>query len=286
MLEDKPQILLLKEIALPNNKLPLSAFIICMNEEEYIVNCIESLKCCSEIVIVDSGSTDATIKIIKKFQKDGWPIKFIHNDWPGYSQQKQFALDQCTNDWCLNIDADERLDDDLQDALPSMLSCPPNVVGWKITVRPYLIGHGYTPKWANERKNLRLIRKDKCAYDLTLIVHEAIIPNGDIAPSKKGCLLHYRPLPIEEQILKENKYSSLKTQMRISKGKKPSYLKLLFNPTIYFLRLYFKTGLWRCGVPGYTQAKYGAMYSFMTEAKMFEQFALKRMPPFDDLDKK
>lgn len=256
-----------------------------MNEEEYIVNCIESLQCCAEIIIVDSGSSDATVKTIKKYIKQGWPIKFYHNDWPGYAAQKQFALDKCTQEWCFNIDADERFDEELKTALPQLLASDKDVVGWRIARRPYLIGYGYTPQWATERKNLRLIKKGQGFYDLSLKVHEGITPNGEIGSSKKGSLLHFRPLPIAEQILKENKYSSLKTQMRIEKHKKPNLLKLLFNPPLYFLRLYLKTGLWKCGVAGFTQAMYGAIYSFMTEAKMFEAFALKRMPPIDDLDK-
>lgn len=153
-------------------KLPLSAFIICLNEEAYIENCIESLGFCSEIVIVDSGSTDNTKVIIERFTKEGWPIRFLHNDWPGYAAQKQFALEQCTQDWCLNIDGDERLDEALQSELPKLLAAPPDIVGWRIARRPYLIGYGYTPKAATERKNLRLIRKDSGAYDLSLKVHE------------------------------------------------------------------------------------------------------------------
>lgn len=255
-----------------------------MNEEAYIENCIRSLECCSEIIVIDSGSTDKTVDIIKQYQNDGWPITFKHNDWPGYAAQKQFALEQCTQDWCFNIDSDERLDEDLQSALPELLQAPDDIVGWRIARRPYLIGYGYTPKWARERKNLRLIRKGKGFYDLSLKVHEGITPNGRVMPSKKGSLLHFRPLPIEEQILKENKYSSLKSDMRAEKGKKPSLLKLLFNPPLYFLRLYLKTGLWKCGVSGFIQAMYGAIYSFMTEAKMFEKQALKNKPPFDNLD--
>ncbi|MFK7903363.1 MAG: glycosyltransferase family 2 protein [Nitratireductor sp.] len=264
------------------SKLPLSAFIICLNEEAYIENCIKSLGACGEIIIVDSGSKDKTLEIVKKYKKQGWPIKLIHNDWPGYAAQKQFALDQCTKEWCLNIDADERLDEALQNELEHLLSADADIVGWRIARRPYLIGFGYTPQWAKERKNLRLIRNGKGEYDLSLKVHEGITPNGTVKPSKKGSLLHFRPLPIEEQILKENKYSSLKSEMNTQKGRSPSLLKLIFNPPVYFLRLYLKTGLWRCGVPGFTQAMYGAIYAFMTEAKMFEIQALKNNPPKDD----
>lgn len=268
-----------------SEKLPLSAFIICLNEIEYLGNCIESLDCCEEIIIVDSGSTDGTQELINEYAEKGFPIRLIHNDWPGYAAQKQFALEQCTQEWCLSIDADERLDNALKEALPNLIEAPDDVAGWRIARRPYLIGYGYTPEWARERKNLRLLRKGAGAFDLSHKVHEGIRTDGLVRDSKKGSLLHYRPLPIEEQILKENKYSSLKVETRLEKGIKPSLGKLLINPPTYFLRLYFRTGLWRCGVPGFIQAMTGGIYSFLTEAKMFQRKAMEK-PMFDTLDEK
>ena len=131
---------------------------------------------------------------------------------------------------------------------------------------------------------MRLIRKGRGAFDLSLKVHEGIRADGKVRDAKSGSLLHFRPLPLEEQILKENKYSSLKVEMRRENGKKPSLVKLIFNPPIYFLRLYLKTGLWSAGVPGFIQAMTGAVYSFLTEAKMFEKRAMEK-PFIDDLDK-
>ena len=71
--------------------LPLSAFIICVNEERYIGNCIESLDLCREIVIVDSGSTDGTLPLIQSYIDKGWPIRLFSEPWRGYAGQKQFA---------------------------------------------------------------------------------------------------------------------------------------------------------------------------------------------------
>ena len=144
-------------------KLPLSAFIICQNEEAYLGNCIESLESCAEIVIVDSGSTDGTAALVQSYIDKGWPIRFLFEPWRGYAGQKQFALDQCREPWCLNIDSDERLDEPLQALLPSLLEAPADIVGWRIARRPYLIGYGYTPDKVRERKNLRLIRKGRGA---------------------------------------------------------------------------------------------------------------------------
>ncbi len=266
-------------------KLPLSAFIICMDEEEYLANCIESLDQCAEIVIVDSGSTDGTADLVQSYIDRGWPIRFMHQDWLGYAAQKQFALEQCQQPWCLSIDSDERLDDALKAALPKLLDAPESTVGWKVARRAYLVGRGYTPEWVRERHNLRLIRKGCGAFDTNQRVHEGIVPEGEVKKSKQGSLLHYRPLIIDEHILKMNKYSTLKADQVVAERKRRSLSKLIFNPPCYFLRIYFLHGMWRCGAPGFIQAMTDATYSFLTEAKIYQRYALERHTPHDDLDR-
>ena len=264
--------------------LPLSAFIICVNEERFIGNCIESLAACREIVIVDSGSTDGTLSLIQSYIDKGWPIRLFSEPWRGYAGQKQFALDQCLQEWCFNIDADERMDKTLKLVLPRLLESK-EVVGWRIARRPYLIGYGYAPPNAHERRNLRLIKRGHGRYDLDQKVHEGIRPNGRVELSLQGSLLHFRALPIEKQILKENKYSSLKAEQLVETGQGPRHFRMLFNPPLYFLRLYFRNGLWRCGFPGFIEAMTGAFYSFLTETKIFQSNVVRDKPPFDDFDK-
>ena len=221
-----------------------------MNEEPYLGNCIQSLHPCREIIIVDSGSTDGTAELVGGYVRRGWPIRFLHQPWLGYAAQKQFALDQCTQPWRLSLDADERLDETLLRELPRLLDAPPEVVGWRLARRPYLIGHGYTPPAVHERKILRLIRRSRGEFDRKLKVHEGIIPDGEVMNAKRGSLLHFRPLPIDEQILKENKYSTLKTEQWMERGGGPRGYKMFVNPPLYFYRLYLYNGLWRCGMPG------------------------------------
>jgi glycosyltransferase involved in cell wall biosynthesis len=266
-------------------RLPVSAFIICQDEEAYLGNCIRSLYQCKEIVIVDSGSTDNTAGLIRQFQEHGWPIRFIHQKWLGYAAQKQFALEQTTEPWALSIDSDERIDEDFRKLLPELIKANDEVSGWRIRRRAYLIGYGYTPKFVAERSNLRLIRKGRGAFDLTQKVHEGIhASSGVVKEAKRGSLLHYRPLPIDQQILKENKYSSLKADQRIAEGKGPRYVRLIFNPLFYFWRLYFKHKLVFCGFPGFIQAATGSVYSFLTEAKIFQRHAQKTHVLQDDMD--
>ena len=265
-------------------KLPLSAFIICLNEEPYLANCIESLQQCTEIIIVDSGSTDGTKNLVQHYIDQGWPIRFMYEKWRGYAGQKQFALEQCTQPWCLSIDADERLDEPLQDAFPELLQVSQDIQGYRIPRRPYLIGYGYTPTRVRERGNLRIIRNGAGAFDLRQRVHEGIVCQGKILNTERGSLLHYRPLLIDEQVLKENKYSTLKADQHFEAGCPPRKFRLVANPPMYFLRLYFRNGLWRCGFPGFIQAMTGMVYSFLTESKIYQRNALKSKPVLDDLD--
>jgi glycosyltransferase involved in cell wall biosynthesis len=262
--------------------LPLSAFVICKDEEAYLGACIESLAGLAEIVIVDSGSTDGTLDLVDAYIRQGWPIRLFREAWRGYAGQKQFALDQCTQPWCINIDSDERLDGALRACLPKLMAAPAEVAGWRIARRPYLIGHGYTPVRVHERRNLRLVRQGKAAYDLSQAVHEGMSVDGNVRSARVGSLLHYRPLVMEEQILKENHYSTLKAEQQYNTGRRPKALELVFSPPIYFLRLYLRTGLWRCGTPGFIEAMTGAVYSFLNQAKLHQRHALRYRASTDD----
>ena len=89
-------------------KSKISVFIITFNEEKNIAKCLEKLHFADEIIVVDSASTDNTVAICKKFN-----AKVIYNDFENFGKQKQFALNQCNNDWVLSLDADEVLTDKL-----------------------------------------------------------------------------------------------------------------------------------------------------------------------------
>lgn len=260
-------------------RLPISAFLICKDEAGYIENCIRSLDVCSQIVVVDSGSTDSTLELLGRLKDEGFPLTVLHNDWPGYAAQKQFALERCTEEWCLNLDADERLDDALKAALPELVAAPADVAGWGIRRRNYLIGYGYPADNAREHHLLRLARRGRARFDPAQLVHETMLVDGEVRKAPKGTLLHFRPLYLGEQILKENVYSSLKAEQAANAGKRARPWKIAVSPILYFMRLYVGHRLYRCGWPGFIEAGTGAVYAFMTEAKILQRELAAKTPP-------
>lgn len=262
--------------------LPLSAFIICKDEVACLDNCIRTLGPCREIVVVDSGSTDGTLDLLERLRAEGWPIRIFRREWPGFALQKQFALEQCTQPWAVNIDADERLDPDLRLALPGLLDAPPEVAGWRLTRRPYLLGFGYSPSGAHEGRMLRLVRRERARYNTSLLVHEAILVDGEVRTAPRGALLHFRLFPIDEQVVKEARYANLKVRQLIGEGKRTRPFRLILNPLVYFLRYYLARRMFLAGFPGFIQAATGAVYTFLTEARMYQVQAEPRDAGADD----
>jgi glycosyltransferase involved in cell wall biosynthesis len=248
--------------------LALSAAVICLNEAACIGKCLESLRDCAEIVVVDSGSTDATPAIVDDFAARGSPIRLIHQPWLGYARQKQFALDLTTRPWVLSVDADEWLDEDLRASLPRLMAAPESVAGWKVRRSLTLYGQAKpVSRWTRPEHILRLVRRGRARFDPALIVHEGLVADrGETPVARDGLLRHERSLPLQEQMKKEIIYARLKAEQRLKNGKKPSTLKLVFSPPIYFLRIFFFNRFFLCGSAGFIHAATGAIYSLMTEA--------------------
>src|SRR6187399_1566981 len=97
----------------------ISATIITFNEESNIKAACESVAWADEIVVVDSNSTDATREIAA-----ACGARVIVNDWPGFSAQKQFAVEQAQHDWIFSLDADERVSDQLRKSLQTLKDHP------------------------------------------------------------------------------------------------------------------------------------------------------------------
>src|SRR5580700_11983156 len=98
----------------------LSVAMIAMNEEANLPRTLESVRWADEIILVDSGSKDRTLEIAESFG-----AKTSFHAFGGHGEQKNVALDLCTSDWILLLDADEELTSALQGEIRQLLSGEP-----------------------------------------------------------------------------------------------------------------------------------------------------------------
>lgn len=244
------------------SKLPVSVYIICQNEAQHIRRVLESVKDMDEVIIVDSGSTDETLEIAKEYTD-----KIYHQNWLGFAGQKEFAKNLCSNDWVLNLDADEQLTTELKEEIANTIN-DNQVNGLDIKISSMYFGKFNHPLCKFNRR-VRFFRKSKGYYPQKL-VHESITVEGKINKSK-GFILDYGTINLETHLDKINAYSSLRAQEKVQKGKKASLLKLLtIFPLAFFKSYVIKRGLLN-GIRGFIAATNSGYYAFLKEAKLYEK---------------
>lgn len=250
-------------VTLPVPREPISCFIICFNEEANIRRCLESVKWCDEIVIVDSFSTDRTLEICREYTS-----RIIQRPWPGYVEQKRFALAQITHEWGLNIDADEEVSPELRAEILHVLQRnDPAIDGFYISRFVYYLGRWWRRGWYPEYR-LRLFRKDKVRWG-GINPHEKAILRGH-AEHLYSDLYHYTYKDISHHLRALNSLTEVAAQEKQRRKNRSRAASLLFHPLWRFLRLYLQRGTAIYGVAGFFVSITAAFYVFLKYAKLWE----------------
>lgn len=252
-----------------NASAEISAFVICKDENRTIRRCIESLDFCREIVVVDSGSTDGTLATLQAMRAEGYPVRLIEREWPGYALQKQFALDTAEGPWCLTLDADEYLDEALRREIMALPLAATFAAGYWMRRRDRLPGYGYPPAIVHARYILRLVRKDRARFDTTVRVHESLAANGPTERLRRGVIMHERDLSVAEESAVMNRYSTLKAQQKFARGKRTGLARLLFSGLWEFAKVFVGQRYVVCGKAGIVHALLRAEYAMLTESKLY-----------------
>jgi len=214
----------------------LSITMIVKNSEKHIRQSLESVKWANEIIILDSGSTDNTVAICREYTD-----KIFETDWPGFGIQKNRALQKAICEWVLPLDADEVLSDELQQEIQQTIKNP-DADGYYLNRRSFFCGKLIRfGDWGNDQI-LRLFKRGKGQFD-NAPVHESLQVSGTIRHLKSP-LWHHTADDLEIVITKNNRYSSLGAEKKLSQGKKSSLTSAIIHGLFAFLRSYiFKLGL-------------------------------------------
>ncbi len=238
----------------------ISATIIARDEERNIARAIESLRCCDEIVVVDSGSIDRTIEIATKLG-----ARVVEAGWRGYAGQKNFATECAKYDWILSIDADEALSESLEADIWLLKKNGPQFDSYTMPRLAQYLGKWILHSgWYPDRK-VRLYRRDKAKW-IGDYVHESVTVYGTIGHLDSN-LLHYTCQSFTEHLKTMDRYTTLAAEELVARGKRVTYRHLLADPAWTFFRTYFLQRGFLDGVEGLAIAYMAALYSFLKYAK-------------------
>ncbi|HUV70140.1 MAG TPA: glycosyltransferase family 2 protein [Terracidiphilus sp.] len=223
----------------------LSVVLITLNEAANLPLTLASVSWAQEIVVVDSGSTDATVEIARKAG-----ARVFETPWKGFAAQKNWAIAQATCDWVLSLDADEEVSAELGFEIQALLESEPAFAAYLIPRLNHFLGRplrhgGYWPD-----PKLRLFRSGAARFAVRL-VHETMETSGPVG-TLHGALLHHCYRTLEDYVEHMNRYSSAGARMLVDTGRAPRtwpalVWDALLNPTAtfaynYFLRLGFLDG--------------------------------------------
>lgn len=238
----------------------LSICLIAYNEQKRLPALLESVPKNLEIILIDSGSTDDTVKIAEQYK-----AKVFQNEFKNHGDQRNFALTKASNDWVLSLDPDEIFHYDLKE-IESIINNTQGILAAKID--RHLVFMGKRLKHGNSSdRPIRLFNRKKCQYIGE--IHEKIDVKAEHLTSlKKSYLDHYSYEDLTDYFHRFNRYTSLVAD---TKKNKPYSLSHVFKPFYVFLYRYiFRLGFLD-GYPGYTYALISSLYSFIKYAKHYEK---------------
>lgn len=248
----------------------LSVIVITKNEACNIERCLKSVEWADEIIVLDSGSSDNTVDICKRFTDN----VFV-TDWPGFGPQKQRALEKAKHDWVLSIDADEIISESLKHEILQAIHNP-NIRGYELPRLSSYCGRpirhaGWWPDYV-----LRLFRRDAGRFSPD-IVHELVIVDGNVARLTTP-IEHEAFIDAEEVLDKINVYSSLGAKKLYEKGVKASLTKAILKGAWTFFRTYFVQAAFLDGPQGLMLAISNAEGTYYKYLKLHQLTSFRSQP--------
>ena len=245
----------------------ITACIITYNEADRIQACIKSLPFCDEIIVVDSGSSDATVSIAEKLG-----AKVLYRKFDGFRSQKQFAVEQSTYDWVICMDADEVVSEQLR---KSILEARDKLFVQCTGIRYARCSH-YAGKFLRHGiiypdRVFRLFNKKFAGWHGDREIHEFVV-NAGKTKIIQGDLLHYPYRSFEHHIDKMKKYALMMAEYRFKNNEKPRLTKLFLSPAALLIRgMIFRLGF----IDGWQGLAFHiimAFYSFQKELFLFDLY--------------
>jgi glycosyltransferase involved in cell wall biosynthesis len=241
---------------------PFSVVVTTFNNAATLERCLKSVAFADDILILDSGSTDATLDIARRFgaRVDVEPFR-------DYSAQKQSAIDRAKYDWVLLLDADEALTDAARMPIENAL-VEPRCAGFRLPRREQMFWT-FQHRWSRINEHLRLFDRRRGRMN-AMPVHAAPEVDGPVRVLRDAVFLHFGEPDIRTKVEKINAYSSGLVGAKLARGPRFLGVRMVLYPPLFFLRQYVIKCYFLNGWAGFISAASGAFYVFLKYAKVYE----------------
>lgn len=246
----------------------ISAVILTKDEEKNILDCLDSIAWCDQIIIINDNSKDKTLEIVKNFKHPNLQI-FTHSLENDFSIQRNYGLEKAKGEWALFIDADERVSEKLKKEIIDLIADDDRseqLNGYYLKRKDYMWGRELKHGETGNIKLLRLGKKNAGIWEGK--VHEEWKVKGNV-DELSNPLIHYPHQSVSEFLKDINFYTDLRAQELYSRGERANFLSILIYPKVKFIQNYFlKLGILD-GMEGLIFAITMSFHSFLVRGKLW-----------------
>jgi glycosyltransferase involved in cell wall biosynthesis len=241
----------------------VSVTVITKNEACDIGRALASAAWADEIIVVDSGSTDDTVKIARQYTD-----RVLVREWPGYANQKNHAASLASNDWILSIDADEVVTPRLATEVRQVLSAAPDYAAYRIPRVTWHLGRWVrSTDWYPDYQTRLYDRRN--AEWAGKYVHESVKARGRVG-QLRGEFQHYAYRDISDHLETIDRYTTYAARQMHEDGRRAGFFDVAIHPSLAFLRNYIAKGGVKDGIPGFIISTLNSYYVFLKFAKLWE----------------
>lgn len=246
---------------------PVSIFIVTLNEADRIARTLAAVaELASELVVVDSGSTDGTREIAASFG-----ARVIQNDWPGYGAQKNIAQDHCRYPWVFNLDADEVVTPALKAEIRQLFANgEPPADAYVVKIADVIPGESAPRSLAYTYRRVRLYRKDKGRFSDSSVHDVVQLQPGARTARLQEKIQHFSMRSLGQELTKFNAYTDAQVADLLQRGAVMPAWRLLFEFPIAFFKAYVLRRHVMGGRYGFLIAMNYAIFRHLRVAKYFE----------------
>ncbi|MCP3921394.1 MAG: glycosyltransferase family 2 protein [Desulfobacterales bacterium] len=241
----------------------IAVALIVKDESRHLDECLKTVeKWANEIVILDSGSTDNTEEISRKYTNKF----YVNENWSGFGKQRQIAQTYIESDYIFWLDADERVTEKLRDSIIKVLDNHEENAVYRIPRLSWVFGKyirhcGWYPDYVT-----RLYPRKLTGYDDALVHEKVIIKESFKIKKLDGDAIHYTYNDLHHYLVKSAGYAKAWADQREKRGKKSSITKGLTHGLACFIKMYIIKA-------GFLDGKQGLLLSILSTHSTFIKYA-------------
>lgn len=240
----------------------LSVVMIVKNEANSLAECLASVTWADEIVVLDSGSDDATVEIARRYTDK----VYVDSDWQGFGVQRQRAQSKATGDWILMLDADERPTPELIAEIRAVAGQGLQDAVFAIPRLSYCFGRfirhsGWYPDYV-----VRLYPRLRVTYSSARVHEGVVLPEGIEVKRLRGDLLHYTYRDLQHYLVKSAHYAAEWGLQRQLQGKRSSLSQGVLHGIACFVRMYLIKA-------GFLDGRQGLLLALLSAHSTFIKYA-------------